>query len=144
MAINFEVETSLLNKDQLNALEYFSSLDLAQRERLVISGGMVLACMGLRSSLDIDIITDMNNLKLGTSHNDFITKWSRHTSHKEILSDPAKTFWMKYKNKIIRFLSLNELIDLKIRRFKSKTSEKDRADIEIISKLLSMQRHKNA
>ena len=143
MAADFEVATSLLNKNQLDALDYFSSLDLFQRERLVISGGMVLACMGLRSTSDIDIITDINNLKTGTSHNDFVTKWSRHTSYKEFLSDPAKTFWMKHKNKILRFLSLNELIDLKIRRYKSKPSEKDRADIEIISKLTSMKRSKN-
>ena len=91
----------------------------------------------------VTVTADINNLKTGKSHNDFVTKWSRHTSYKEFLSDPAKTFWMKHKNKILRFLSLNELIDLKIRRYKSKPSEKDRADIEIISKLTSMQRSKN-
>ena len=134
---SFVVDTSLINKDQANALEYVSGLDLSMRERIIISGGMVLTCTGLRPSSDVDIITDIEDLAVGTSHNNFITRWSRYSSYKEIISDPTKTFWMRYKNKIIRFLSYSELLDIKTRRFKNNGSEKDRNDIELLSRLSS-------
>ena len=49
--VPLEAKTDLLSSQQKEFLEQLSCLDLSRRERIVISGGLVLALLGLRAAM---------------------------------------------------------------------------------------------
>ena len=135
--VPLEAKTDLLSSQQKEFLEQLSCLDLSRRERIVISGGLVLALLGLRATNDIDLITD---IKLGSevnSHNKYVEKYGQCGSYLEIISNPAETFWLMYKGKAIRILGLDRLIAMKDHKFKSSRDKKHSLDIAMINAMRS-------
>lgn len=133
---NFEVSTALLNAKQRDFFDSLSRLSISCRERIVITGSLVLACLNIRPAKDIDIITDLEIFPEIARHNQFIEAYSGIGSFTNVLSHPANTFWMIYKGKSIRLLSLDILLEMKMSRAIAKSQPKDELDISLIREFI--------
>lgn len=132
--IGFDVKLSALNSEQIRFLDFLAEQPIGYREKVVLSGGMVLAALGLRETADIDWISDVNEIPYGESHEQFLAKYTGHTVV-QILSDPANTFQLMYRGKLIKFLSLNIIKALKTRKNDASPTIKDGTDIELLRQI---------
>ena len=133
---NFSIREELLSEKQKEFLNYLASLDLNIRHQVIVSGGLVLACLGIRNSKDIDLVTDLKFKHISEVHNQFIEKYSSIHSYREVLFEEGKSFCMLFRGKIIRLISLSLLLEIKEKRFREKPNEKDRNDIDLINEYL--------
>ena len=95
-----------------------------------------MACLGMRETSDIDVISDIQDCPYATLHNSFIERWSEYKQYELILCDPMKTFWMTYKGCLIRVLDINILRAIKLQRHRVKEQDKDLQDIHLLNKLI--------
>ena len=128
------MKLSALNSEQIRFLDFLAEQPIGYREKVVLSGGMVLAALGLRETADIDWISDVNEIPYGESHEQFLAKYTGHTVV-QILSDPANTFQLMYRGKLIKFLSLNIIKALKTRKNDASPTIKDGTDIELLRQI---------
>ena len=129
---NIAVKTSLLTAEQKLFLDSLSSLEITRREQIVISGGMLMACLGIRSTNDVDIICDPYDSTFRESHNIFIETYAEIKSYKEIIFGDHGYLWLSYKGKAIRFLPLEIFIRAKQKRFSLRGSKKDCDDLNLL------------
>ena len=98
---------------------------------------MILACLGIRPAKDIDIITNLEAFKDIPRHNEFVRKYLDINEINDLFRWQKYTFWMSYKGKSLKFLSLHTFLKLKENRATQRRKEKDAKDIELINDFMA-------
>ena len=139
-SLNFSFKANLqtLKKNQIYFLDSLIKLPIEHRERIIISGGMVMALLGIRETTDIDVIGDIKLPSGIQSHNAFASNYGDCKSYEDFIRDPSKTMWLIYRGKAIRTITLYELYKIKLNRFRSKKTQKDKLDAKLIQNQLSL------
>ena len=134
---NIAVNVDLLAADQRSFLDRLAGMDINVRERVVISGGMLMACLGVRSTKDIDLISDFDNGIFRGTHNEFIESYAGIKSYKEIIFGDHGYLWMSYGGRAIRFVPLHILVRAKQARASLRSNIKDVNDLKLLKDLIA-------
>ena len=134
--INSTIEKNLLNTEQKLFLDKLSSLGIAKREQIIISGGMLMACLGIRPDNEIDIICDPHDDTFRETQNEFIETYGEIKSFKEIIFGDHGYLWLSYKGKAIRFLPLDIFVRAKQKKVALRGSKKDSDDLNLLENYL--------
>jgi len=100
----------------------------------VFSGSAVMAALGLREPKDLDVFhIDVWRLPNGlSSHNSQIIYLDGYSINELIFNPRNYFYYMGYK-----FLNLEIILKMKVKRYSEKPKEKDKTDIDIINQFLN-------